>query len=138
MTSTRETFKKAERLSSRKTITMLFENGNTLFTRYFRVIWAESETNSPFPARIAFSVPKKIFRLAVTRNLLKRRIREAYRKNKSHFYKFLVSENIQVALMVIFRKDSVEEYSTLEKAVREMLDKISAEIRGKRNLKRNT
>ncbi|HOF21446.1 MAG TPA: ribonuclease P protein component [Bacteroidales bacterium] len=138
MTSTRETFKKAERLSSRKTITMLFENGNTLFTRYFRVIWAESETNSPFPARIAFSVPKKIFRLAVTRNLLKRRIREAYRKNKSHFYKFLVSENIQVALMVIFRKDSVEEYSTLEKAVREMFDKISTEIRGKRNLKRNT
>jgi ribonuclease P protein component len=102
------------------------------------VIWAESETNSPFPARIAFSVPKKIFRLAVTRNLLKRRIREAYRKNKSHFYKFLVSENIQVALMVIFRKDSVEEYSTLEKAVREMFDKISTEIRGKRNLKRNT
>ena len=40
--------------------------------------------------------------------------------------------------MVIFRKDSVEEYSTLEKAVREMFDKISTEIRGKRNLKRNT
>ncbi len=132
MTITRETFKKAERLSSRKTITKLFESGNTLFTRYFKVIWAESETDSPFPARIAFAVPKKRIRHAVIRNLLKRRIREAYRKNKYPFYKFLVSENIQIALMVIFRKDTIEEYSTLEKAVREMLGRISSEIREKR------
>jgi ribonuclease P protein component len=132
MTFTRETFKKAERLSSRKTITKLFESGNTLFTDCFKVIWSESETDSPFPARIAFTVPKKRFRRAVTRNLLKRRIREAYRKNKSPFYKFLVSENIQIALMVIFRKDSVEEYNTLEKAVREMLGAVSTQIRKKR------
>lgn len=133
MTVTRESFNKAERLSSRKTITKLFESGNTFSTRYFKVVWAESETDSLFPARIAFAVPKKKFRHAVTRNLLKRRLKEAYRKNKSSFYKFLVSENIQIALMVIFRKDTVEEYSTLEQAVREMLGRISTEIREKRH-----
>ena len=35
------------------------------------------------PSRIMVSVPKKLFRRAVKRNLLKRRIREAYRVQKS-------------------------------------------------------
>ena len=37
---------------------------------------------SKIPVKVAFSVPKRIFKKAVTRNLLKRRMREAYRKNK--------------------------------------------------------
>ena len=129
MITTRETFTKAEKLCSRKIITNLFEDGNTFYTRYFKVIWAVSEQDSPFPARIVFVVPKKVFRHAVRRNLLKRRMREAYRKNKSLLYEFLNSENIRVALLVIFRKENVEEYSVIEQAIREIIDKIKAEIK---------
>ena len=84
MNTRRETFEKSERLCSTKIISGLFENGNIFYTPLFKVVWSISPVIIPYPAQIAFSVSKRGFRLAVTRNLIKRRMREAYRKNKYH------------------------------------------------------
>ncbi|HBE40787.1 MAG TPA: ribonuclease P protein component [Bacteroidales bacterium] len=129
MITTRETFRKAERLCSRKTIEYLFGYGNSFYTAFFKVIWAETELNSPFPARVALMVPKKGISRAVSRNLLKRRMKEAYRRNKYFLYEFLNSENIRIALIVIFRKEKVEEYTILETAVNELLNKLIKTIK---------
>jgi ribonuclease P protein component len=131
MISTRETFRKAERLCSRKKITNLFGEGNTFYTRYFKVIWGKAEEYQPFPATVLFIVPKKAFRHAVRRNLLKRRMKEAYRKNKTSLYEFLVSENINIALIVIYRKEITEEYSVMESALMDMMDRLRSDIRRK-------
>ena len=82
MNTRRETFEKSERLCSTKIISGLFENGNIFYTSLFKVVWNKSPVTLPLPAQVAFSVSKRGFRLAVTRNLIKRRMREAYRKNK--------------------------------------------------------
>jgi len=74
-------------------------------------------------------VPKKVFRHAVTRNLLKRRMREAYRKNKYLLYEFLNSENISIALIVIFRKDKSADFHTIESAVKEMLERLKTNLK---------
>ena len=129
MIITRQTFKKAERLCSRKIITGLFGSGNVIYTPYFRVLWTKTDQKSPYPVQVAIMVPKKVFRHAITRNLLKRRMREAYRKNKNILYDFLNSENISIALIVIFRKDKTADYTAMEQAVKEMLERIKAEIR---------
>ena len=39
MNTIRETFKKSERLCSRKIITKLFENGNIFYNSLFKVVW---------------------------------------------------------------------------------------------------
>jgi ribonuclease P protein component len=124
MTSRKETFSKSERLCSRKIITGLMENGNVFYMPFFKVIWLKSDLELPFPAQVAFSVPKRIFRHAVTRNLLKRRMREAYRKNKYILYDFLGTENVRIVFLLIFRDVKVLDYLTIEKSMRKLIGKL--------------
>jgi len=124
MNTIRETFDKSERLCSRKTIGSLFETGSIFHNSLFKVVWDKVQDPSQGPAKVAFSVSKRGFRLAVTRNLIKRRMREAYRKNKSSLYNHLLSKNIQIVFIVIIKGNSVPDYSMVEKGIIDLINKL--------------
>lgn len=121
MAEERQTFHKDERLCRIRLISEIFENGNVFHTPLFKVVWMKCIGEFKPPAQIAISIPKKNVRLAITRNLIKRRIRESYRKNKWMLYDVLNRENIQVAFVVIFRKKSVPDYDSVNSSVSEMI-----------------
>ena len=95
----------------------------------FKVVWGTIPVNSPVPARVVFSVSKKVFRLAVTRNLIKRRMREAYRKNKKTLYEKLAQKNIHIAFIVILQGNQIPEYIGIERSMKEMIDKMIHNIK---------
>ncbi len=132
MSTGRETFHKSERLCSQKIISALFENGNIIYTSLFKLIWLISPLNLPSPAQAAFSVSKKSFRKAVTRNLIRRRMREAYRKIKFNLYSLLETEHIRITFVIIFRGNTVVDFSVVDNAMKEVIGKLSSQIRENR------
>ena len=123
-----QTFKKAERLSSKTIIEKLFESGRSFNLFPFRVVWSEEGPGSPFPAQLAIAVPKKNFKKAVDRNKLKRRTREAYRKNKDRLYSFLGQHKKKIALMLIYTAKEQTEYSVIETKINGVIDRLIREI----------
>lgn len=121
MATNKNKFSKSERLCSKKAIEALFQNGKSFYCSPFMIVWAYSNSDMPFPAQVAISIPKKGFKLAVTRNLIKRRTREAYRVNKANLYNILHSKEKKIVFTIIFRDNSIPDYITVEKSVKEMI-----------------
>ncbi|MDY6417958.1 MAG: ribonuclease P protein component [Bacteroidales bacterium] len=72
--------------------------------------------------RIMVSVPKKFFKRAVKRNLLKRRMREAYRLQKE----LLPAPGID--LLLAYSHAEVADFATLYAEVTDILNRIQAKI----------
>lgn len=102
MSEARHTFRKTERLSGQTTVEELIKNGHSFFVFPFRIIWSATEDELPFPAQIAFAVPKRNFKSAVKRNRIKRLLRESYRLNKNPFYEELQKRNKRMRVLVIY------------------------------------
>jgi ribonuclease P protein component len=76
-------FKKEERLCSKATIEALYANGKSVAAYPLRAVYLPLEADEKAPAAsILIAVSKKRFKHATDRNLVKRRLREAYRLNK--------------------------------------------------------
>ena len=83
MIDRRQTLSKEERLSWKRHIDLLFAEGRSFISFPLRVVYLPVEEKE-LPSRVAImaSVPKKKFKRANKRNLIKRLIRESYRIHK--------------------------------------------------------
>lgn len=128
----RPTFPKSERLSGKKKIGILFQKGRADLRSFylfpFRVIYhyavdEAGERDGPERLAVLINVSKRQFKRAVDRNLLRRRIREAYRLNKQLVGRENSSPTEIAFLYIAKTKASFEE---IEKSMRRTLKKVDS------------
>ena len=123
-----QSFRKEERLKSKKIIDLLFEEGESFVDGPIRTIWLNAELNSSSPVQVLIAVPKKNIAKAVQRNKIKRRMREAYRKYKHLLYKSLESADRTIALALVFTGRDVIAYTEVEEKIILSLRRLATEV----------
>jgi ribonuclease P protein component len=116
---------KTARLKSDKKISELFEMGKSLTSPHVRLTYLIETSEKQVTIKAGFAVPRRNFKRAVDRNLLKRRMREAYRLNKNILESVLSPAQITISLMFIYQADKVEDYLKISDSIISLLKKLS-------------
>ncbi|MBI9036684.1 MAG: ribonuclease P protein component [Bacteroidales bacterium] len=113
----KQTLNKKERLGEKKVINNLFSEGSKFFVYPFKVVWTYSKSETYPSARLLISVPKSKIKKAVDRNLIKRRIREAYRKNKEPLLNSFSNAKTQCIFAIVYVGNKIIKYDELEQKI---------------------
>jgi ribonuclease P protein component len=121
----KQTFKKRERLHSKKLIGRLFTGGDSFFIYPFKVVFFQIPQAGDVPAQVMISVSKKKLKSAVKRNRIKRLFREAYRKNK-WILAAGEGQNKTIVAAFIYVADTIMEYRDIEKKIILILQRLKS------------
>ena len=129
MAGCRYTLSKAERLSWKRYVDRLFLNGQSFIAYPLRVVYLPIEEVLGVPASFLVSVPKKKFKRAVKRNLIKRQVREAYRVHKQELYDSLVLSGKQLLVAFIYLDKEIVSFPEIEKAMTKAIRLLQEKVR---------
>lgn len=119
------TLHKTERLSRKKVIEKMFAGGSRSFSLFpLRIVYMPVEELDA-PVSILVSVSKRRFKRAVKRNVMKRRIREAYRLNKQPLLEAVQQNNCRLAVAFIYLSDHLFDYSLIADRMQLALQRMS-------------
>jgi ribonuclease P protein component len=127
------TFKKTERLHKKKEVAFLFENGKGIHAENIKLIYALFENSIEYEkTKALFVAPKRQFKRSPDRNLLKRRMREAFRLQKEPF-KSILNLPTQQSLLIgfLYKSKIILEYKIIADEVQFLLKQLSAKLEAK-------
>ncbi|MBP1638875.1 MAG: ribonuclease protein component [Bacteroidetes bacterium] len=116
-------FSKKERLTGEIRVKRLFTEGNSFLVYPLKVVFLPDEPRS-IPLQALFSVPKRRFKRANKRNLLKRRMREAFRLHKSRLNNVLCDNKQTINVAFTYVANEPLAYPVIERKMIEALDAL--------------
>ncbi|MDA9312364.1 ribonuclease P protein component [Vicingaceae bacterium] len=111
------TLKKDEILSKRDDINLLFSEGKHFKEFPFKIIHRLVDKSEGSSLQFGASIPKRLFKKAVDRNLLKRRCKEAYRLNRNTLKTNCEEQNIELHVMLIYISKEAMKYEIIEQKI---------------------
>ena len=112
---------KGERLHADKLIKELFNEGSSFFLYPFKVQFFVKKDQGSGTSQVLFSVSKKKIKKAVGRNFVKRRMREAYRLNKS----LIPTSAPDMSIGLIYVSSDLMEFSDIQNKITLALKKLA-------------
>ena len=119
---------KKEHLKSKRVIEKLYAEGASVTAYPLRAVFLEQQEQEPIAA-ILISVAKKRFRHAVDRNLVKRRIREAYRTSKHPLIEALENNGKKMAIAILYIDTKHNSTAFIKRKMEKLLDNIITKYR---------
>lgn len=124
----KNSFSKSERLKSTRGIEELYKYGKSFRIYPLKITFFECERSKNSPVSVLISAPKHFFKHAHDRNLVKRRIREAYRINKHAIWQTCVAGNHFLYISFQYANKKIEDYSIIEQSVIQALNIIEKQL----------
>jgi len=121
-------FRKKDRLTKQKIIKQLFQEGTHINVYPFRIFILKVEKSLTARFQVLISVPRKLFKKAACRNLIKRRMREAYRLNKKILSDIPLRPEIQVAIAFVYIANEIHDYGFIHQKMVEALKRVNQDI----------
>lgn len=114
-------FSDTKNFKSKKEINHLHNSGIKMSSCCINLIYQEVfEKNGFF--KVAFVVPKRLFKKAVDRNLLRRRMKEAYKMNKSILLGGFGNKRFQ--FLFIYNKEGKKSYRDINESILELFKRL--------------
>ena len=126
-TTRRATWKKEEKLKSRKHIERVFREGKSFAVFPYKVIYLLSPAPAQAPLQAGFGASSRHFKKAVDRNRIKRLGREAYRLQKASLHDHLAKKGLSMAVFFVFIGKELPEYTTVTAKIAVALQKLIRE-----------
>ena len=121
-------FPKKQKLCCNKAIARLFDNADSIVEYPIRILWKLESNEEDVSVKVLISVPKKRLKMANDRNLVKRRIRNAYRIKNKTLELFLQKKKIQLNLGIIYNSAEIFNYSVIEQKINLLLMRLVKRI----------
>ena len=121
-------FPKKQKLCNETAIKEMFSNGNSFVIHTIRLVWKEQVNSDDVAIKSIIVVPKKQLKLAADRNIVRRRMKEAYRLNKSTIENSLKNKGKQFNIAIVYQNDKRLSYKVIEEKIKLILGRLREEI----------
>jgi ribonuclease P protein component len=106
----------------------LFKEGKSIAVFPIRITYKFTDIPQPV-LQAGFSASTRNFKKAVSRNRIKRLMRESYRKQKDVLEQHLATRNYRLALFIIYTGKELPNHELVEEKMTQVLQKLLAQLK---------
>ena len=116
-------YSKKDKLKSKKLIEQLFTEGKAVTAYPLRLVYIRTEFEDGSQLKTGVSVSKRLHKTAVSRNRIKRLLREAYRLNKPMHFN---NSSVSYAFMILYLSKDGTTFDKLDNSMKSLFKKFSS------------
>lgn len=114
-------YSKKDKLKSKKLIEQLFTEGKAVTAYPLRLVYLKTELEDGSQLKTGVSVSKRLHKTAVSRNKIKRLLREVYRLNKPLYFN---NSSVSYAFMILYLSKDGTTFDKLDQSIKSLFKKF--------------
>lgn len=121
--------KRKNHLKSKLIIDQLFSVGEVITKAPFRLVFLQTKEPTFLGVQLLISVPKRRFKLAVSRNRIRRLISEVYRLNSVELQEFTKNSNQQLSIGIIYIGKKEVAFQVMEQKLSLLIEELTQKVK---------